>query len=1394
MDLDTFNQKWNRADQNDQVKLLDQVSDVPVRDGIVPVTAGLVSFHFMVRNRAREILEIFQRRIAQAFASELTVDAIVDSVLVSVHVSEHIHGNLSAQDLKLFLETLLEFDGRSPFYVWKLCRSVENGSRQFGLQILKIVASSVSERGRLALVRQYLAASPSVRREYAAPFLQMLKGITDQTAVIDFYAGLFDRDITADLFLENIKPSLRDPGTLLPMVFDTKDRADDERDRALKAAAMVTERINPTRILKLISSDDDKVLRRTAFKIIARSSEGIYFQLTDTLIDILISLNPEKSDPSLLEMGETMRQDQALEIFHAAVISQSGRFSLNGLMSKVMTGYPDLMPMIQKELSSLSRIALIFIREMAQDASGTLFRNTPVHHGLICGMIRKRPERIIALLKKFQRHPNPTIRQAIIRLISTLEKFLKDEKDHIKASFEPMVKKARNATEKKEKSGFFKSIFAMSLVQKLEALNKGEAADTISFEDELFDGIDFSFSSFLAPALFHGCIFRGVVFNHASIENCRFSETIFYRVDMKRARFRGIHFHDCTFVDVSAERSDFDKCRFIGCSFFKSSFDSASMQNAVFADCIISVTRFSRAEKARVASTSSENGSEQRVGHQGTGELLQPPTDSINGKSAMERGASDVFEGRGEFPGTDLSGATFAGSNITYVSFEKAKLDSTDFSGATGKFCRFSPHSLSQAETEFSDLAAKIFDIEARDVNPMLSIVLQDETIANEWNMVLFSELIHQGKHFFLQKNRYALIVAFDLFQPDQADLFELIPLLIHENIDLYKSSTRSRQLAQLIYDATWEDRTTKERKKKIPHGIAGYLPSSETEKIYRKYAAEKSLDSEFGIIFKTHHDCAIEGLFTIGSIGSIAHTLGSDIDYWVCIRSVLFDRLMMDRLKEKLEAIETWAQERFKTEIHFFIVDIEDARRSVFGESDSESSGSAQGRLLKEEFYRTMIHVAGKLPFWISLPSQVAKHYYHDLFIRTCPTPGSGGFIDFGDIHDIPTGEYFGASVWQMFKYLKSPFKSVLKMGLLERYIHTKRDARMLLCNQFKDHWMTPGLQFSLIKSDPYYILLRSLVEFYEKNISKKPFGALVQSCFFSKIGIRDERELQKSALGLKKILVEKCINEWHWENERVFHAGNVKSWSFRAISKESLAIERFMVRTYSSVRDALGISSEEESLLTARDRTVLGRKMFVQFNKEASKVKTVLLVSRKGLLTGMSLIYSQDNGRHPEWTLIHKWSDRNKKIEEVEKLRSASTIEDIVAWLVHNRLYSHETYIKLDPNPTHVRANDLRSLLRSMYDFFHDEMEKGVSSDDLYNKSVVTSLFVSLNFTAPRDAKLFTECCAVYRNSWGEMFCHPIALSPGMRTPAEVIYKLKRDLDWQTVPEKYKMFRPQS
>ena len=93
-------------------------------------------------------------------------------------------------------------------------------------------------------------------------------------------------------------------------------------------------------------------------------------------------------------------------------------------------------------------------------------------------------------------------------------------------------------------------------------------------------------------------------------------------------------------------------------------------------------------------------------------------------------------------------------------------------------------------------------------------------------------------------------------------------------------------------------------------------------------------------------------------------------------------------------------------------------------------------GAVLLDEFYRTGIVLAGRLPAWWLVPPAAEAHYAQ--FCRQLTKKRyvkSAELVDFGGISSIPQGEFVGAGIWQLYKAIDSPFKSVLKLLLFEVY-----------------------------------------------------------------------------------------------------------------------------------------------------------------------------------------------------------------------------------------------------------------------------------------------------------------------------------------------------------------------
>ncbi len=1254
-DFNTFEAQWEKLSEEEKAVVVKNSENLDPSHAILPVLAGIISYHFSVRNNARIGLEAIQTKIRNLLADPSDKEQWLKGMKVSASVCARVYAQIKPEmafnDLNFFFKTLLlEFDGKGSYLAFK---GVYKGLVPVGA--MGKIITTVPEPARLAFVDQYLQTGPSVRLKFGFSFNRILRSIKQRKAVVEFYAGLFDRQRDADPFLNNINPDLRDPDLIISN--EIQSQSPEIKITGLKALAMILTKIPSKLLLEILVTEEVKKVRIVIYNIIENSSMGVY---------------PEIFYP-ILEIFYKCDKQEAFHAFKALVVS--GKVPLYTLLEIVRDNYPTLIPVINIEISALSKISFFFIQDIALNKEKYLNSNFEVNLACVLGMIKKRPERVVKILKKYDNDSKDSVRIDVIQFIEKTKQLLTQEKLSIEAEFNPTIQLVKQ--ESKKSKGLIKKLFLSPSEKKIEVLKARKEAASIDFEGEIINNADLSSSTFIAPALFFNkCIIQNCDFSRASFLNAFFKSSIFYNIDMQKTQFDGVNFDNAFFINVNAKGAVFKNCSFQNVSIYNCNFNNADLKDASFLSSTISRTSFNQ---------------------------------------------------------TDLFCACFAYSKISAVSFLNSHIDQTDFSGVHARFCRFPLNSKSLIRTDNLDYNARKFQLSFKDMPHM------DERIVSEIDMLIFSEFIHYGEIKFLKQNQLSLLTAFDIFKPKQADLFQIIPFLLHENI-VFPG-------AENIHDRT-------------PHGLCDYIPSLETQEVLKKYISDDAF------VARRLPNYTIEGLFTIGSTGSLAQTADSDIDYWVCINEENFSFKDIKLFKKKLEILENMAGKQFDTKVTFFLVDILKAKNSDFGDSTIESSGSAQTRLLKEEFYRTMIYVAGKIPLWSVLPTAISINYYNSILNDVANLTKQKRYIDLGDIHAISTSEYFGASMWQMFKWLKSPFKSVIKMALLEKYIY-EYGKESLLCNKYKDEWMNSGEHLKLAQNDSYYILLKYLLKYYETAKDEKSVEILL-SCFFLKLGISKDSEIENTVFGLRKILLEKCMSKWGWNKEKIFKIGSFKTWVYSDIAKLSNTIEKYMVKKYKIVNKTFERQFHGRSMISPEDRTVLGRKVFIEFSKQKGKVEKVLLISRSDRhFQGLHLKYVKKNNQIGTWELFNK----NARLlsNQEESLSKANTIEEIGAWLINNSLYNENITINLVPNPTYVTFDDIRKLFKNIYDFFSPVLNKVISFDQLLLKNRVVCLFISINFYAPKQQRKVTEYTAIYLNSWGEMFCKSFYSDQGFSTMEE-------------------------
>ncbi len=596
-------------------------------------------------------------------------------------------------------------------------------------------------------------------------------------------------------------------------------------------------------------------------------------------------------------------------------------------------------------------------------------------------------------------------------------------------------------------------------------------------------------------------------------------------------------------------------------------------------------------------------------------------------------------------------------------------------------------------------------------------------------------ETLLKNKNTFLEYNKYRLKKAFVLSPKKAALVFRALPFLLQVNfkgfpgyiddpdtprgIKLFRLSQKSRQALQTLFPG-------------IPPNIYDD-PGVRAKKAF------------------------IHSFLLMGSIGTIAQADKSDFDFWVCVQEDLKNPAQTELFCQKLRLIEEWAEKEHEVEVHFFSMDIRKVQESNFGESDKESAGSSQAKLLKEEFYRTMILVMGKIPIWWIIPPGVDDQEYQKLksFIASHEELGKNNFTDLGNLYQISYEEFFGAALWQMNKAMDSPFKSVLKMGMLEGYIGTEGNPA-LLCTELKRKVFLT--EKGRATADPYRTMFNHILRYY-KSIGNEEVLDLLCKCFYIKINVKANLEmLDDKSLNFKEKALINYINRWEWEQDTLDDLNNYKDWNFNKVLKLGGEVHSYMVKTYQSLADRLKEGPSEKQIITESDLTILGRKLFTFYSKKPNKIENLRKAFDDGLIQDdLTFHASYDKSRRIVWSL-YRGQFARATIDEQDLnhklIKKHSDLIYTIIWMVYNKICDLKTHLYLTPNPTEVVLADIQRLVKEIYEFFPDFKISTLKNQDLLSSAKKKKVYMLLNFFSERTKSEIESASMFYLTTWGELF----------------------------------------
>jgi len=553
-------------------------------------------------------------------------------------------------------------------------------------------------------------------------------------------------------------------------------------------------------------------------------------------------------------------------------------------------------------------------------------------------------------------------------------------------------------------------------------------------------------------------------------------------------------------------------------------------------------------------------------------------------------------------------------------------------------------------------------------------------------------------KNRFLDINRERLGRTQNALRRNQQDFLELLPIFFHVN---------RAALPGFV-------------SKNTPAGIPLYSPSDKGLQALNKVAK--------GFVYEQRalHAYEIQSLFVMGSVGTIAQSEKSDFDVWICHNPELNADALAE-LKLKCNRIEEWS-DAIGLEVHFFLMNADKFKNGEARKLSRESSGSTQHHLLLEEFYRTGLLLAGRYPAWWLVPPEYEHDY--DNFVRDLlheRLVSVNEVIDFGGLASIPAEEYLGAALWQLYKGIDSPYKSVLKILLMENYASAYPQTR-LLSLEFKS--MVYQGTTDLDRLDHYAVLMNRLEQYLQEQGNTERLD-LVRRCFYFKADL-PLSETDKHGVSWRRDMLQAMVDRWGWGHERLEMLDDRGKWKIRKVLNERRILVDELTDSYSFLSNFARENTGSLSRISETDLNTLGRMLYAAFDRKAGKIELV----NRGVSTNVAepkLTFQQilNTDGEENWNLIidMKVVKNGKQAIQHASLRRSQSVADLIAWCHFNRLVNSRTVLSIDSKNSMLTIKEIKSMLAALEELYPNGQVAGRKIEDFARPPKIVSGCVFTN-----------------------------------------------------------------
>lgn len=554
------------------------------------------------------------------------------------------------------------------------------------------------------------------------------------------------------------------------------------------------------------------------------------------------------------------------------------------------------------------------------------------------------------------------------------------------------------------------------------------------------------------------------------------------------------------------------------------------------------------------------------------------------------------------------------------------------------------------------------------------------------------------------------------------------------------------------------------------PAGIADFVLSPYQKHYLTQTVPSLNLNTPLTPLFSYRTRNPILGVYVMGSIASISQTAESDLDTWVCHRDEL-SKTEKDALQKKASLIEAWAMQ-FGIEVNFYLMDQQRFRCFRYAEPlTAENCGSAQYMLLLDEFYRSAIRLAGKPLLWQHLLVEREERYESEVErLALTQQIDLQDWVDFGGLGQFSANEYFGASLWQLYKGIDAPYKSVIKILLLETY-SSEYPNTYLIAREFKEELLTGKLNPSH-NFDPYLAMLQRVTRYLTAQNELKRLGFVRRSVYLKATEGIDWTNTH-TPQNWRLQALQRLVKEWEWSDTLIQELNQRANWKIKQVKKAHNSLIKFLMLSYRNLVSFARKHKVNASIMP-QDISVLTRKLYTAFEELPGKITLLnpqisMNLSEKDLL----FIEVKNNRLFKDgWYVVNQTPDIHGFLQK-RYIEYSTSLSKLVAWAYFNRILTVNTDLHIISQT--VSRNTLRNFVADLRLSFPTTQISSATNEDLAHSCAIRSLIVAVNLTVdptkkitqnkphiqpsdlfsfgPKEESLVGSIDITYRNFWNEI-----------------------------------------